>query len=415
MERVVILGRRIIRFGRLLVSRFIEDQGPANAASLTFTTLLSVVPLMTVSLAIFSAFPISGRVAELIQGFVFENFMPTSGEILQEHLQQFSAKASQLTGAGFAFLVVVALLLMANIDRALNTIWRVQGKRSAISKFIVYWAVLSLGPLLIGASVVVTSYLVSIPIISGAADSIGVTRGLLGFAPLIASAVAFTLLYAVVPNCSVSIRHAMAGGLLAALLFELAKRGFAFYLTSFPTYEAIYGALAAIPIFLVWIYLSWLVTLLGAEFACCLGIFRDEVFTEDDGGRNDLLLAFRLLGSLRRAQLSGKTLSTQALVGQIDGVSEEHIERLLLELQQGNIILRTEWQEWGLARALSEVPLHELYQLRPFLLPEYEPLRSAEEPAERALGDLLLQVEGELEGSLGISLGEIYSSGAETG
>ncbi len=407
MDRAVLLGQRIIRFGRLLVSRFATDQGPANAASLTFTTLLSIVPLMTVMLSVFSAFPISGRVAEMIQGFVFANFIPTSGEILQDYLLQFSAKASRLTGAGFAFLVVVALLLMANIDRALNTIWRVKGKRGAIAKFVVYWAILSLGPLLMGASIVVTSYLVSIPIISGAAATMGFAGGLLKLAPLLSSAVAFTLLYAVVPNCSVPIRHAMAGGLLAALLFELAKRGFAFYLTNFPAYEAIYGALALIPIFLVWIYLSWLVTLLGAEFACCLGIFREDD-PEDDGGRNDLLLAFRLIGRLWQAQHAGETLSTQALAEQVENASEEHVEALLLELQDGRLLLRTEEREWGLMRDLSAVSLHELYQIRPFLLPEQGLLQGSDKPADRLLGDLLLRVEGELESSLSVSLGSLY-------
>jgi membrane protein len=407
MDRVVLLGQRVIRFVRLLVSRFATDQGPANAASLTFATLLSIVPLMTVMLSVFSAFPISGRVAEMIQGFLFENFIPTSGEILQDYLQQFASKASRLTGAGFAFLVVVALLLMANIDRALNTIWRVKVKRRAISKFIVYWAILSLGPLLMGASIVVTSYLVSIPIISGAASTIGFAGGLLKLAPLLASAVAFTLLYAVVPNCSVPIRHALAGGLLAALLFELAKRRFAFYLTSFPAYEAIYGALALIPIFLVWIYLSWLVTLLGAEFACCLGIFREDGL-EDDGGRNDLLLAFRLIGRLWQARHAGETLTTQTLAEQMENASEEHVESLLLELQEGHLLLRTEEREWGLARDLSEVPLHELYQIRPFLLPEQGALQRSEESAERMLGDLLLQVEEDLEESLSVSLGSLY-------
>ncbi len=409
MERVALFWHRTISFGRLLFSRFAADQGMANAASLTFATLLSIVPLMTVSLAVFAAFPISGRVAELIQGFVFENFMPTFGEILQQHLQQFAAKASRLTGAGFAFLVVVALLLMANIDRSLNTIWRVKAKRGAISKFIVYWAVLSLGPLLMGASIVVTSYLVSIPIISGAAATIGAGGGLLGLAPMLASAVAFTLLYAVVPNCSVPIRHALAGGVLAALLFELAKRGFALYITHFPTYEAIYGALAAIPIFLVWLYLSWLVTLFGAEFACCLGVFREDGH-RDNGGRNDLLLAFRLLERLWQAQHSGKTLTTQALADEMENASDEHVELLLRELQQGHLLLRSEEQEWGLARDLAEVPLHELYQIRPFLLPEQEVLMRSEEPAERALGELLLQAERGLEESMGVSLGSLYRS-----
>jgi membrane protein len=409
MDRVIRLGRDIGDFSRLLFSRFVEDQGLPQAASLTYATLLSLVPLMTVSLAIFSAFPISDKVEMAVQNFVFENFMPTSGEVLQEYLQQFSAKASRLSGTGFAFLIVVALLLMANIDKALNIIWRVKRKRRFVSKFIVYWSILSLGPLLIGVSMVVTSYLVSIPIFSDAADTLSVLQRMLKITPVLASAVAFTLLYAVVPNRRVPIRQAMYGGLFAAVLFELAKRGFAFYLTHFPTYEAIYGALAAFPIFLVWVYLSWIVTLLGAEFSCCLGIYREGRESGERGGRNDLLLAFRILGRLWQAQRKGETLSILALSKVLGRVSVEHLEVLLLELQGAQLVLRTEEHTWALARDLSEVELLELYRVRPFPLPDLDAV-TLNDPADRLLAQTLQQMEAGLEGSLAVPLTDYFGN-----
>ena len=200
MERFLELKRLIVGFVRLLFMRFGEDHGMAHAASLTYATLLALVPLMTVSLALLSAFPISGQVAGLIQNFIFENFVPASGEVVQAYLQQFSEKAGRLSGAGFVFLIFVALMLMAEIDRALNTIWRVRKKRGPVAKFVVYWSILSLGPLLMGGSVVVTSYLISLPTLSGAVETIGMADRLLGITPLMASGVAFTLLYTVVPN-----------------------------------------------------------------------------------------------------------------------------------------------------------------------------------------------------------------------
>ena len=145
--------RQLHGFVTLVAERFLRHEAPHNAAALTYTSLLSLVPLMTVTLAVFSAFPVADRVYGLIQDFLFQNFVPTSGELLQQHLSEFSAKASRLTGAGAAFLVVVALLMMATIDRALNIIWEVRAQRSFASKFLIYWAVLSLGPILIGASV----------------------------------------------------------------------------------------------------------------------------------------------------------------------------------------------------------------------------------------------------------------------
>ncbi len=409
MERLIRLGRDVSNFSRLLFSRFVEDQGLPQAASLTYATLLSLVPLMTVLLAIFSAFPISDKVAVMVQDFVFENFLPTSGEVLQKYLQQFSAKASRLSGTGFAFLIVVALLLMANIDKALNVIWRVKRKRRFVAKFIVYWSILSLGPLLIGVSMVVTSYLVSIPIFSDAAETIGVLDRLLKLTPVLASAVAFTLLYAVVPNRRVPIRQALYGGLFAALLFELAKRGFAFYLTHFPTYEAIYGALAAFPIFLVWVYLSWIVTLLGAEFSCCLGIYREGREQDKDGGRNDLLLAFRILGRLWQAQRKGETLSILALAKELGRVSVEHLEVLLLELQGAHLVLRTEEHTWALARDLSEVELLELYRIRPFPLPDLT-LMTLTDPADRLLAQTLERMEQGLENTLAVPLADYFGS-----
>ncbi|MES9857336.1 MAG: virulence factor BrkB family protein [Sedimenticola sp.] len=393
-------------FLRLLFSRFSESQGLSSAASLTFTTLLSLVPLMTVGLAVFAAFPVSDQIEEKVQSFLFENFMPASGEVLKAYLQQFSSKASRLSSAGFAFLIVVALMMMASIDHAFNIIWRVQRKRSPLSIFMVYWAILSLGPLLIGGSVVVTSYLVTIPILSDAAATF--SQRLLGLTPLLASTAAFSLLYIIVPNRRVLIRHAVTGGFLAALLFELAKKGFTLYLTHFPTYEAIYGALAVIPIFLVWVYLSWVVTLLGAEFTYCLGIFGKTSHQGEMGSGNSLLLAFRLLQRLWQAQHSGDAVSLRQLSSDLNGVSEERLETLLVQLRNARLVLSTEEGAWVVARDLSAVSLLDLYLTRPFVLPDPELLRDELLPQEAALGELLGNVRSDMESTMALTLDELY-------
>ena len=397
------------RFIHFLFRRFIEDQGLPNAAALTYTTLLSLVPLMTVSLAIFAAFPVSDRVAEQIQDFLFKNFVPASGELLQQYLLQFSQKASGLTGAGFIFLIIVALMMMANIDRAFNTIWRVRRKRGSLSLFIVYWSILSLGPLLIGISMVVTSYLVSIPLLSNTAETLGLKGRLIGLMPVLASAIAFTLLYAIVPNRRVPFRHALIGGLLAAALFELAKKGFAFYLTNFPTYEAIYGALAVIPIFLVWIYLSWVVTLLGAEFSYCLGVFNDILVSGARERGQGFLLAFRVLRELWSAQKSGSALSSSQLSDAMGRVSDQRLEELLEQMREAKVVYRTDDGCWSLARSLSDLTLLDLFHLQPFALPESRWLQDADEPAEKILGSVLKEVEQDLAKAMDSSLHSIYS------
>jgi membrane protein len=360
-------ARRLGQFVRLVGQRFARHDALQHAAALTYTTLLSLVPLMAVTLAVFSAFPVAERVNEVIQDFVFTNFVPASGAVLQQHLSEFSAKASRLTGAGALFLVVVALMMMSSIDRVLNRIFEVRARRGPVSKFLIYWAVLSLGPVLIGASVVVTSYIVSLPILSEAATS-GIGRRLLGLTPILTSAIAFMMLYAIVPNRRIRFAHAVVGGVLAALLFELAKRGFGYYLTQFPTYEAIYGALATIPIFLVWLYLSWIVVLLGAEVTHCLGVFRWSAHDQSrcQTGMGD---AIAVLLALDEAAADGRAPDTRELAAMRQRWMEPQLEDLLGLLHKLHWVHLTRDGGWALARRLSDATLMELFASRRFDLP----------------------------------------------
>ena len=393
------------QFSSLLFHHFAKDGGIQNTAALTYTTLLSLVPLMTVMLALFSAFPGSEKAASEIENFVFQNFVPAAGEIVQEHLRNFSQKAGRLSGVGFGFLFVVALMLMANIDKALNTIWHVRKKRKPIATFLVYWAILSLGPILIVVSVGVTSYLVSLPIFIEDATVVQLRTRLLGVMPVLISALAFTLLYALVPNRNVPLRHAFAGGVLAALLFETAKRGFALYVTQFPTYEAIYGAMAAIPIFLIWIWLSWLVTLLGAEFTYCLGIYRHNWREKFYSRGASFLLAFRLIGYLREVQQEGGQLSTAELTEREPEAGEERIEAALKALQAAHLVLRSEDRGWALARDLRETSLLELYHADHFVLPTAGDVET-ESPR---LAELLASLDQDLISKLQQPLDDLYA------
>ncbi len=398
--------RHVVPFSRLLLHHFNQDNGLQHVAALTFTTLLSLVPLMTVMLALFSVFPASDRMSQQVEDFLFQNFVPAAGEAVRQHLSVFSQKAGKLTGVGFAFLILVALLLMSNIDKAFNTIWHVRRKRSAVAKFAVYWAILSLGPILIAFSVGVTSYLVSIPLFSDGETVVMVRSRLLGLMPVLLSILAFTLLYALVPNRSVPMRHALVGGVLAALLFELAKRGFALYVTAFPTYETIYGALSAVPIFLIWIYLSWLVTLLGAEFTYCLGIYREDWRLALEERGEAFLRGLSLLRLLRRAQQTGITLSTHELARQLPSANEEEIDQTLQILQEARLVRQADDKCWLLARDLGEVTLSEYYQSAPYVLPPPE-LVSAEPAALRLLvGQLEQDLRAHMDQPLAILLAE---------
>lgn len=254
---------RFWKFVVLVARRFQQDRCQRVAGALSFTTVLAVVPLMAVIIAVLSLFPVFDSWKSVIQDFIYSNFVPASGDVVQKYLTQFAGKAGQLTAVGLVFLMVTAIMLMATIEDAFNDIWRVKNTRKVLYRFLVYWALLTLGPILIAVSLTVTSQFFALPIF-GQDDITWVHRALNVVWPLVFETVAAVLLYTVVPNAPVRWRYALLGGVFAAILIEVAKRLFAYSMKTFTSYQVVYGAVAALPIFLVWIYISWIVILLGA-------------------------------------------------------------------------------------------------------------------------------------------------------
>lgn len=256
---------------KLLWERIDQDNMTTLAGNLAYVSLLSLVPLVAVVFALFAAFPMFSDVSIQLRHFIFANFMPATGDIIQRYIEQFVANSNKMTAVGACGLIVTALLLMYAIDSALNTIWRSKRARPKVYSFAVYWMILTLGPLLAGASLVISSYLLSLRWVSGF-DSL--IDNVLRIFPLLLSWLAFWLLYSIVPTTRVPARDALVGSLVAALLFELGKKGFALYITMFPSYQLIYGVLAVIPILFVWVYWTWCIVLLGAEITVTLGDYR---------------------------------------------------------------------------------------------------------------------------------------------
>lgn len=257
-------------FIRYLLTRMQHDRVNVNAGYLTYITLLSIVPLLTVLLSILSSFPIFENVGLMLQEFVIKNFVPAAGDAVHNALLEFVANTGKMTAVGAVFLFIAALMLMSNIDKNLNYIWRVTEKRRLVFSFSMYWMILTLGPILAGGSIAATSYITSLHLSDHEAIS-GAYNLMLRWLPLILSVLGFTGLYLLVPNKKIYFTHAITGAVLAAVLFELSKKGFAMYITQFPSYQLIYGALAAIPILFVWVYLCWMIVLLGAEVTAALG------------------------------------------------------------------------------------------------------------------------------------------------
>lgn len=290
---------------RTLRARFREDRLGLTASSLTFTTLISLVPLLTVMLAVFSAFPMFSRFQDSLQRYFLQTLVPPdiASQVLMA-LTTFAAKAKGVGSVGLVLLFLAALALMLTIDRTLNAIWRVRKPRPIAQRVLVYWAAATLGPLVLGVSLSFTSYA-----LSASQGLVGVMPGgvslLLGTLEFLLLAAALAGLFHYVPNTHVRWRHALAGGVFSSLGFELAKKLLSWYLQTVPTYTVIYGALATVPIFLIWIYLAWVIVLLGAVIAAYAPSLQMRVARWPDGPGARLQLALAVMRELARAQSHG--------------------------------------------------------------------------------------------------------------
>jgi membrane protein len=270
------LGLGLLHLLEHAAKRLVADRCMQVAASLSFTTILSLVPFLAISLSFISAFSQFGDLKAQAETFITQNLLPQAGEEAVEQFRSFVAQTQKLTGLGVVAVALTALMMLSTINHAFDVIWRVQRPRPLMIRFLAYWAIITLGPLLIGAALSASGILMSAGArVGGSAFAVSVAWVTPGM-PFALEAVAFTLLYLIAPNRRVKFSDALVGGLVAAGIFEIVKYAFALYLFYFPTYEAIYGAVAAIPIFLIWIFCCWATVLLGAEITASLPEAREK-------------------------------------------------------------------------------------------------------------------------------------------
>jgi len=283
LDQQILIGKMktLYGYGVFLFKRSKEDNIKVPAGHLAYVTLLSIVPCLAVVFYMLSAFPMFSELNSIIEDLIYNSFVPTAGDAVKEHMTGFIENTKQMSMVGIASLVVIALLLISTIDQTLNRIWRCNRKRSTIHAFTIYWTILSLGPIIIGGSIALSSYLFSIVQTDG---FLSVGQQLLSFMPFLFSWLAFAGVYTLVPHQRVTFRCAVIGGFVAALMFNLATDLFSLYITNFPSQQIIYGALAVIPIMFVWIYFSWLIVLIGAEVTSTL----DEFFYPEETELDEL-------------------------------------------------------------------------------------------------------------------------------
>lgn len=348
-----------------IVKRLLQRNLTQIASSLTFTTILAIVPLLAVVLSLFTAFPLFNDFREALQGFLSSNLMPAAvSENVMEYLNQFAAKASSLTAIGSLFLIVTSIMLISTIDKTFNDIWYVSEQRPLAQRILIYWAIISLGPIVAGASIWASTVLAQ-----ESFGHIGALSSLASFAlsyvPFLLTSLAFTALFVYVPNRQVLWRDAAVGGVATTFALELLKQGFAFYLTQFPTYTLIYGAFATLPIFLMWMYLSWLMVLLGASLVAILPSLRRRNWVSNDHAGAQYINALSVLSLLWQKRNQHMGLNVDELSNTLKR-DPSQLSQLLQVLKQSGYVVNTlqnEEEKWVLACDPSITPVTPLVDL----------------------------------------------------
>jgi membrane protein len=339
------------QMGAVLAERFRDARLGVSASSLTFTTVLAMVPLFAVGLAVFSAFPVFGKFQDTIQRWLIESLVPESiARQVLSYLTQFSLKASRLGTAGLVAVLLSAVFLMVTIERTLGQIWRLQRQRPLPQRVLLYWSAITLGPLLLGSSLAATSF-----VVTASRDVVNVlpgsTRWLLdGFEFLMLTA-CVSGLYFYVPYTRVRWRHAITAGFLVAASLEVAKKLMAFYLLEVPTYSLVYGAFAAVPILLVWIYVTWLLVLLGAVLASSLPELGRQAWRKPEGAGWSFRLALEVLAELNAAKVTERRGRSVDELAAFLRVETDELRQVLAVLQSLDWVGRlSEQNDLGQAR-----------------------------------------------------------------
>jgi membrane protein len=402
---------RAVALLRFTWHRFLEDRCTQTAGALAYTSLFALVPLTAAILGVLAAFPVFAGFRERITGWVFRNFVPAAGDIVQGYITEFAANASKATAVGVLVLFFSSIALMMSIEDAFNRIWRVPNARGHASRFVIYWTALTLGPLLLAAALAISSYLVALPFIGDAAAEISLKARVLSALPFLIVWSALLAGYIVIPNRSVRLAHAVIGSFIAALLFEAAKRGFALYATR-ANYTQVYGAIAIVPIFIFWIYLSWAIVLFGASLTASLNAFDYRPASERLPRGQEFAGLLRVLARFAAAHREGRGLRSEALMAFEPFLTDDLLQRYLGDLHRTGLIQCNEVGEWVVVRDFATIDLIEIYEEGSYRLPD-TPELALDEPT--AVRELLARLAASVREGLDVPLSEIFPPVARSG
>lgn len=348
--------RRFGQFIWFVKERFKRDGCRQAAAALTYMSLFALVPLMTVMYSMFSLVPAFDELGDELNALIFENLVPASGLQVQQYIQQFTNQARTLSALGVSILLVTAYLMLTNIEKTFNHIWGTTNSRRGLSSFLLYWSILSMGPLLLGAALMMRTYLLTLQVFLEGADATGVLAWLFSWVPILLTAVVFTLLFFAVPNCKVSFRHAVVGGVVTTAFFEVAQDLFALVIGN-TNYYTVYGAFAILPVFLMWMYLCWVIILGGAELVRGLETFRGQLRRVEYPRLTAVLM---VLYECWRRQKNGRTITDRDILR--IGLLVDDWRQLRDLLLQQRLLIETAQGRYVELRDLSGLTLDDLHR-----------------------------------------------------
>ena len=352
---------RIGAFLRFVWKRFVDDRLFEAAGALAYTTVFALVPLSMVVFGVLSAFPVFEEWSAGLQKYIFANFVPSAASAVQGYLTDFSRNTKSLTTTGAFALVLSLLVTLTSVEAIFNRIWRVPTARPKFSRFLVYWTVLTLGALVAATSLALSTRFFALAIFETLAGR-WLEALMLNLAPMAIELFAFTAIFKVVPHRTVKWKHALGGAALAMFLFELVKYGFGVYLASFDSYQKIYGAIAFLPILMLWIYLGWTSILFGASLASSISAFRYQPVALRLPHGFELYGLLRMLGRFHVARARGRGLHSEEIQKLEPILTDSLVQDLLGQLCEIGVVKRAEGGEWLLSRDLDDVSLGELYE-----------------------------------------------------
>ena len=396
-------------FGRFVLRRFLDDRLFEAAGALSYTTAFALVPLTMVAFGVLSAFPVFDAWSARLSGYIFANFVPRAAQAVSGYLTDFSSNTKSLTTAGALALIVSLLVTLSSVEAIFNRIWRVPTARPKFGRFLVYWTVLTLGTLVAAASVALSTRFFALAIFETLAGR-WLEALMLRLAPMAIELLAFAAVFKVVPHRTVAWRHALAGGLLSMALFECVKSGLGLYLGSFDSYQKIYGAVALVPIVMLWIFLSWVSILFGASFASSMSAFRYQPQALRLPHGHELYGLLRMLGRFQRARASGSGLTSEQIEAMEPSLTDSMVQSLLGRMASINVLQRAESGQWLLARDLDDVRLDELYEAAQLRIPAVDvPVPQPDDALGVAVRDTIAQLRTPLQQPLRQPVSSVFA------